>query len=244
MAETARTMRLTAELAARVAAAAGAIDSSPSLPEGRRWMTDSDYAAIVAQVQEEAPLGGDFWVFAYGSLIWKPGFDFVESKVALAHGWHRSFCLGWDRFFRGAPDRPGLMLALDRGGECRGVVYRLPPSEVEANLYRLARREMLLIPHPFPPRWISLRTEQGALRALTFAMNRKSPLYVGGLSTAQTADVLARAVGPRGSMADYLFSTVSHLEALGIHDRHLWQLQEMVAERIVAEHRQVGDGQP
>jgi cation transport protein ChaC len=236
-------MRLTAELAARVAATAGAIDSSPPLPEGRRWMTDADYAAIVAWMQQEAPVDGGFWVFAYGSLIWKPGFDFVESQVALARGWHRSFCLGWDRFFRGSPERPGLMLALDRGGECRGVAYRLPPGAVETNLNRLARREMLLIPHPFPPRWISLRTEHGPLRALTFAMNRKSPLYVGGLSAAETADVLARAVGPRGSMADYLFSTVSHLEALGIHDRHLWQLQEMVAGRIETAHRQVGDNE-
>jgi glutathione-specific gamma-glutamylcyclotransferase len=234
----ARTMRLTAELAARVAATAGPVDAAP-LPEGRRAMNDEDYDEAVVSIRSGAPTG-DFWVFAYGSLIWKPGFDFVESRTALAHGWHRSFCLGWDRFFRGSPDRPGLMLALDRGGECKGVAYRLPLDAIEANLHRLARREMLLTPHPFPPRWIALRTEHGPLRALTFAMERKSPFYVGGLSSPEIADVLARAVGRSGSMADYLFSTVSHLEALGIHDRHLWQLQDMVAARIEAAHPEAG----
>jgi cation transport protein ChaC len=228
-------MRLTAELAARVAAAAGAVEAAP-FPEGRRPMNDDDYREAVAAIRSGAPPDGGLWVFAYGSLIWKPGFDFVESRTALSHGWHRSFCLGWDRFFRGSPSRPGLMLALDRGGQCRGVAYRLPPDALETNLDRLARRELLLAPHPFPPRWVALRTAEGPLRALTFTMDRKSPFYVGGLTPAETADTLARAVGRSGSMADYLFSTVSHLEALGIHDRHLWAMQEMVAERIEAAH--------
>lgn len=238
----ARTMRLTAELAARVAASIVDVQSAP-LPAGRRPMNDDDYVQAVAEMLAGTRPGDDFWVFAYGSLIWKPSFDFVESRTALVHGWHRSFCLGWDRFFRGSPDRPGLMLALDRGGQCTGVAYRLAPDAVEANLDRLARREMLLVPHPFPPRWISVKTALGPLRALTFAMVRKSEFYVGGLSNQEIADVLARAVGRAGTMAEYLFSTVSHLEALGIHDRHLWHLQEMVAERIENAHRQAESSQ-
>ena len=239
---TARNMRLTAELAARVAAHAGDVQSAP-LPEGRRPMTDADYRGAVADMQAGLPSEEAVWVFAYGSLIWKPAFEFVESRAALAHGWHRAFCLGWDRFFRGSPDRPGLMLALDRGGQCKGVAYRLPPDAVEANLDRLARREMLLIPYPFPPRWIAVKTEQGPLRALTFTMVRKTEFYVGGLSNDAVADVLASAVGRAGSMAEYLFSTVSHLEALDIHDRHLWQLQEMVAERLETIYRQLEGNQ-
>src|SRR5262249_24424287 len=87
---------------------------------------------------------------------------------------------------------------------------------------------------PFPPRWVNLETEAGPLRAITFAMDRKSEFYVTGLSVEEIADVLSRAVGYFGSMAEYLHNTVRHLEALGIDDRLLWQLQELVAERIEA----------
>ena len=88
------------------------------------------------------PESGEVWVFAYGSLIWKPACDIAEQRVAVAHGWHRAFCLGWDRWFRGNPDGPGLMLALDRGGTCDGVAQRLPADAVEPELRKLLRREM------------------------------------------------------------------------------------------------------
>ena len=185
------------------------------------------------------PTTGEIWVFAYGSLIWKPACDIVEQRIALAHGWHRAFCLGWDRCFRGTKDRPGLMLALDRGGACKGVAQRLPPDAIRVNLEKLLRREVLTKPSPFPPRWVTVQTEAGPLRAITFTMDRKSDAYVGGLSAEQVADVLAVAVGRWGSMAEYLYNTVRHLEALGIADRYLWRLQELVAERIEAATRRL-----
>ena len=80
---------------------------------------------------------------------------------AIAHGWRRAFCLGWDRRFRGNAEQPGLMLALDRGGELRGVVYRLPEETLDAKLERVLRREMLILPSPFPPRWITVMTRDG-----------------------------------------------------------------------------------
>ena len=196
-----------------------------------RPATDADYAAVVDGILAAAP-PGDFWVFAYGSLIWNPDYDFEERRVALARGWRRSFCLGWDHRFRGSRDTPGLMLALDRGGQCKGVVHRLPAAGLEANLHRLIRREMSMVPSAFPPRFIGVDTDAGRLTALTFAIDRRSGRYIGGLDAEAIADVLSTACGFRGSMAEYLFSTVSHLEELGIHDRHLWRLQEMVAERI------------
>jgi cation transport protein ChaC len=97
---------------------------------------------------------------------------------------------------------------------------------------QLIRREMSMVPSAFPARWIDVATPQGPLRALTFAINRNSGRYIGALDDEATADILATACGFRGSMAEYLFATVSHLETLGIHDRHLWRLQEMVAERL------------
>ena len=196
-----------------------------------RPATDADYAAVVDGILAAAPQG-DFWVFAYGSLIWNPDYDFDERRVALARGWRRAFCLGWDHRFRGSRETPGLMLALDRGGQCKGVVHRLPAAGLEANLHRLIRREMSMVPSAFPPRFIGVDTEAGRLTALTFAIDRRSGRYIGGLEAEAIADVLSTACGFRGSMAEYLFSTVSHLEELGIHDRHLWRLQELVAERI------------
>jgi cation transport protein ChaC len=210
-------------------------DPGLSLLPGFRAAVDADYDAVVAEIIGAAPEDG-FWVFAYGSLIWNPAFDFIDSRVAVAHGWHRSFCLGWDRRFRGNPEQPGLMLALDRGGQCRGVIYRLPPDALKPNMDRLIRREMSMVPSAFPPRWINVATADGPIRALTFAMNRNSGRYINGLSADALADILATACGFRGSMAEYLFSTVAHLEELGIHDRHLWQMQELVARRIEEAH--------
>ena len=158
----------------------------------------------------------------------------VELRTGILRGWHRAFCLGWNTRFRGSDDAPGLMLALDHGGSCKGALYRLPTEAVEVNLRRLLEREMSLKPSAFPPRWVTVESEDGPIRALTFCIDRRSPRYVSGLSEEQIADVLARATGSRGSMAEYLHATVTHLERLGIHDHHLWRLQELVAERIDA----------
>lgn len=223
-------MRLTAEHVAKVRREIADPGFLP-VASNARPATDADYAAVVDGILAGAPQG-DFWVFAYGSLIWNPDFDFDERRVALARGWRRAFCLGWDHRFRGSRETPGLMLALDRGGQCKGVVHRLPAADLEANLHRLIRREMSMVPSAFPPRFIGVDTEAGRLAALTFAIDRRSGRYIGGLDVEAVADVLSTACGFRGSMAEYLFSTVSHLEELGIHDRHLWRLQELVAERI------------
>ncbi len=206
-------------------------DPGPRLLPGFRPATDEDYAQTVDAILAAAP-PGEFWVFAYGSLIWNPEFDHDDRRLALARGWRRAFCLGWDFRFRGNEEQPGLMLALDRGGQCTGVAFRLTYDRLEDNLHRLIRREMSMVPSAFPWRWIGVRTEQGPLTALTFAMNRRSGRYVSGLSDEALADMLASACGFRGSMCEYLHATVSHLEELGIRDSHLWKLQAMVAERV------------
>lgn len=230
---TRRPIRLTAEHVARVHRQLP--DPGPQLLEGFRPATDADYDQMVGQMLATMP-GDDFWLFGYGSLIWKPETAFVERRVALARGWHRRFCLGWDYRFRGNAERPGLMLALDRGGQCKGVAYRLPEATLEEELHKLIRREMSMVPTAFPPRWIETVTDDGPVRALAFAMNRNSGRYIAGLSHEKLADILATACGFRGTMAEYLLATVSHLEELGIRDRNLWILQELVAARIEAAH--------
>jgi cation transport protein ChaC len=202
-----------------------------------RPATDADYDENVAKMLATRPAEG-FWLFGYGSLIWRPETAFTDKRIGTARGWHRRFCLGWDYRFRGSRDTPGLMMALDRGGQCRGVVYRLPDTALEAALHQLIRREMSMVPSAFPWRWIDVATAEGKVRALTFAMDRRHERYVSGLSDAELAEILASACGFRGSMAEYLHATVESLEALGLRDRNLWRLQELVAARIEAR----GDG--
>jgi cation transport protein ChaC len=201
------------------------------VPAHRRHADDDDYRRFIADIRDKAP-PGDFWVFAYGSLIWNPDFVAVERRTAMARGWRRSFCLGPDRIFRGSVERPGLMLTLDRGGACRGVVYRLAPERLTADLDRLVRREIRLLPPAFPPRWINVTADSQLIRALTFMVNRQGPAYAGGLTLEEIATCLATASGPMGSMADYLYNTVLHLEQAGLHDGMMWHLQRLVAARI------------
>jgi cation transport protein ChaC len=221
-------MRLTRDLVERVAR----VEVCPPLPFTVPSDADSDEA--IRSIVAAAPSADEIWLFAYGSLIWKPACDFVDQRIGIARGWHRAFCLGWDRWFRGCDERPGLMLSLDHGGQCKGVAYRLPPDAVEANLARLLRREMRAKPAAHSPRWVTIHTNDAPLRAITFAINRNGGRYVRGLSLEEIADALAVAAGPVGSMAEYLYSTVHHLEDLGIHDKQLWRLQELVGQRIEA----------
>jgi len=226
-----RQMRLTARHVALVHREMP--DEGP--PDGTTLSTEADYAATTAELLAHPTDRENVWVFAYGSLIWRPACEFVEIRTGVVRGWHRAFCLGWNTRFRGNEQNPGLMLALDRGGACKGVAYRLPPDAIEANLKKLLQREMGWKPSAFPPRWVDVVTHGRKIRALTFCIDRKSGRYVSGLSEPEIAVALARAVGSRGSMAEYLLHTVTHLEDLGIHDPHLWRLQELVAAQIEVE---------
>ncbi|MEO6013457.1 MAG: gamma-glutamylcyclotransferase [Devosia sp.] len=210
-------------------------DPGPQSMAGFRNATDEDFNAIVAEMLRTRP-AGPFWLFGYGSLIWRPETAFTTSRQAVVRGWHRRFCLGWDYRYRGSAETPGLMMALDRGGQCRGMAYALPEEGLEAELHKLIRREVSMVPSAFPWRWVEAVSDEGKLTALTFAMNRKSGRYIADLDDEALAEVLATAVGFRGSMAEYVFSTVSKLEELGIHDRNLWRLQALVAERIDANY--------
>jgi len=224
-------MRLTAEHVALVNRGILADDGNPPAGYGEP-ATVEDHQETARRLMANGPPPDDMWFFAYGSLIWKPACEFVEIRTGVVRGWHRAFCLGWNTRFRGSEQNPGLMLALDHGGACKGVAYRLPPDAVEANLIKLFQREMGWKPTAFPPRWVDVVTRDRRIRALTFCIDRRSPRYISGLSEAQIAHVLATAVGSRGSMVEYLFNTITHLETLGIHDPHLWRLQEMVADKI------------
>jgi cation transport protein ChaC len=195
---------------------------------------DADFARHVSDLFDARPQG-DPWLFAYGSLLWNPVTTPLEQRVAVAHGWHRSFCIHLESY-RGTPDRPGLMMGLERGGQCRGIAFRLPVSDLRAQLDRLVRREMPVKPVSGAltnvPRWIEVRTVGGPLQALAFVVDPKGTLYAGRRGPEETADILAGACGYGGSCAEYLHNTVAHLEELGIRDRNLWRLQALVARRL------------
>lgn len=224
----ARALHLTEELVARVERL------EPEHP-GRRglpWMEDADYARHAARLLEEAG-EGPVWIFAYGSLIWKPAFAPAAERPAVLHGWRRSFCIHLESW-RGTPEEPGLMLALERGGSCRGMAYALPEAERAAAMEALLRREIGYEVDFSSVRWVTVRGEAGPFRALVFYA---APLHPGmhvRLTLDEQVRRLARAAGHMGSCAAYLRNTVQHLEELGIRDRYLWQLQRLVAEEIAA----------
>jgi glutathione-specific gamma-glutamylcyclotransferase len=202
------------------------------VPLGLELNTDADYLDWVDKVvRSSSKSSGPVLLFAYGSLIWKPEIEHIGEELSVARGWHRAFCFRMPRF-RGTPEEPGLMMALDRGGQCGGMIYHLSPSDLVGQLNRLFRREFTSKPVNSMPRWITVETNSGKTTALAFVMNRASPLYAGRLSLDAVADVLVRACGHWGTGAEYLLNTVTHLEAKGIHDRNLWKLQRLVAEKI------------
>ncbi|MFZ5790432.1 MAG: gamma-glutamylcyclotransferase [Pseudomonadota bacterium] len=194
-------------------------------------MADADYAAWVDKLMTARPMGEDVWIFAYGSLIWKPACAVDGQRLAHLYGWHRKFCMHLVRY-RGTPDCPGLMMALDRGGACRGVIQRLPGVHARERLDQLLRREMSIKPPTHRPRWVTVESEGERRPAIAFTVDPKGRYYAGHHTIEETATILARACGHWGSGAEYLMHTVAHLEDLGIHDRYLWKLQALVAEKI------------
>jgi cation transport protein ChaC len=166
---------------------------------------------------------GHLYVFAYGSLIWRPGFAFRHSHQALLHGFHRRFCL-WSHLYRGTPERPGLVLGLDRGGACRGVAFSVAARDAAAVLAYLDDREMPDRSRPiYHRRTLRLRLlEAGrSVRAVTYVANRTSRMYCGPLALDIAAATIAQGHGVTGANRDYLLNTLSHLRRMGVRDAGL-----------------------
>lgn len=167
------------------------------------------------------------WVFGYGSLIWNPEFPVAERRLARATGWHRSFCMH-SIHFRGTPQAPGLVLALDSapGARCDGVALRAEPGSETETLAALRERE--LISSAYLETWLDLETAQGPVRALAYVIDPDHVQYCGGLPLQDQAEIIARAEGGRGPNRDYLWATAAHLAELGISDPDLEWLSDRV----------------
>jgi cation transport protein ChaC len=165
------------------------------------------------------PDTADFWLFAYGSLIWDPGFPFEEARPAKLMGFHRAFCLYSTRY-RGTPEKPGLVLGLDKGGSCRGIAYRVANEHRETTMAYLWDREMLNRSYHCMDLSITLLDGREVV-ARTFVIDRDGESYAGKLPLEDAARIIRDAHGQRGPNAAYLANTVEHLERLGLHDRRL-----------------------
>lgn len=160
------------------------------------------------------------WIFAYGSLIWNPGFAVAETRLARASGWRRSFCMR-SIHYRGSEAVPGLVLALDRdeGAQCAGLALRVQPGEEGTVLAMVRARE--LISSAYLEDALEAATDAGTVRAVTYVIDRAHPQYWGGLTLEHQAEIIARACGDKGPNRDYLHATAERLRALGIADGEL-----------------------
>lgn len=177
--------------------------------------------------QALADWGGheDLWIFGYGSLIWRPDFDYAERRVARVHGWHRALKM-WSRINRGTPEQPGLVFGLLSGGCCRGVAFRIARDRGAEILQVLWKREMTMA--VYDPRFVVAETPQGRVRALAFTLSRKSPSHTGELSEEEYRAIFAAASGIYGTTMDYAHRTLEELRRHDIRDRNLERLLRLI----------------
>jgi cation transport protein ChaC len=177
----------------------------------------------------------DLWVFGYGSLIWRPGFEFVEKAPARLIGGHRALCV-FSHVHRGTPERPGLVLGLDFGGACRGVAYRVTAKRRRETVAYLRTREQVTSVYRETIRSVTLLTEpQRRVAALVYMIDRGHVQYAGRLDLATQLHLVRQGHGQSGANRDYVLSTVHALEALGLYDRDL----HLLAERLRGTHEGV-----
>jgi glutathione-specific gamma-glutamylcyclotransferase len=164
----------------------------------------------------------DLWVYAYGSLMWDPGFHFAEVRQADLEGYQRRFASRIE-LGRGSRERPALMLSLiSQSGCCRGLAFRIGAEFVQSESAILWRREM--IRGGYSPALVPMATPQGPITALAFVANPSHPSYVGELPLDQTAAIIASGAGVIGTNREYLEQLAAQLEALGIEDPYVAQL--------------------
>ena len=204
--------------------------------------------AIVAEVQKHGPFealtheereenrreflarlepGKDLWVFGYGSLIWNPAFYYEEVRPARLYGFHRSFCLHLT-IGRGSVENPGLMLALDKGGSCNGLAFRIAEKNIESETKVLWMREM--ISGAYQTHFGNLWTKEGLIQGLSFVINRKHSRYLGDLGIRKTAAMIRNGEGPLGTCLEYLENTIQQLKHIGVQDRYLLRIYQTLKE--------------
>ena len=197
--------------------------------EAARPLTPTQLLASLREALSPWQRGTPFWIFAYGSLMWNPNFDWDARHVATIRGYHRSFRV-WSRINRGTPENPGLVLTLERGGSCRGLVYRIAPDLVQEQMNLIWKREMNY--DSYRPRWLNCAVGGEKMKALCFTVNRRCSGYTGEIPEEVMVEAIASAAGHFGPAHDYLFKTVETLHEHGIRDMRVEHLASLVRTRL------------
>jgi glutathione-specific gamma-glutamylcyclotransferase len=171
---------------------------------------------------------GDLWVFGYGSLMWRPGFEFIEQVPARLIGEHRALCV-YSFVHRGTPEKPGLVLGLDRGGACRGIAFRVPEQRREETIAYLRAREQVTSVYREVTRSVWLENDaRQRVSALTYVVDRGHVQYAGRLSLHEQLSHVRQGHGQSGANRDYVTSTVKAIETQGFRDTQLHRLAMML----------------
>ena len=171
---------------------------------------------------------GDLWVFGYGSLMWRPDFDFLERVPARLTGLHRALCV-FSFVHRGTPEKPGLVLGLDRGGACRGVAFRIAEKNRAATVAYLRAREQVTSVYREVTRSVWLENEaRQRVGALAYVVDRGHVQYAGRLSLAEQLRHVMQGHGQSGANREDVIATVKAIEAEGFRDAPLHQLSLML----------------
>jgi cation transport protein ChaC len=172
---------------------------------------------------------GDLWVFGYGSLMWKPGFNHVEVRAGRMCGYHRALCVrSW--VYRGTPEAPGLVVGLDRGGSCIGRAFRVSAADKHVVADYLYERE--LATNVYVPKLVPAQLDDSRrVSTLTFIVDRRHAQYAGRLNAGEAAAIIRGAHGRHGPNIEYISRTVEHLDALGIADSLLHEVQALLSTR-------------
>ena len=187
---------------------------------------------------------GDLWVFGYGSLMWRPGFEFLERVPGRLIGLHRALCV-YSFVHRGTPERPGLVLGLDRGGMCRGIAFRVAGSARIETVAYLRAREQVTTVYLETVRRIELEEPaRRQVRALCFIVDRSHVQYAGRLTLAECVHHVRQGHGRSGANRDYVVETVQALEALGYRETDLHLIAERLRSDAAHRKAEVGDQKP
>jgi cation transport protein ChaC len=169
----------------------------------------------------------DIWIFGYGSLVWRPGFNSDHQEIARLNNYARSFCM-WSVHYRGTHENKGLVLALDHqeGVYCDGVAFRVNAADAEDVLAYLRERELVSAAYLEIHCDIELKSGE-IVKAYTYVIDPDHSQYAAGLSLDEQAAIIARGHGTGGPNTEYLFNVATHLKDWGIADPELDRLSDM-----------------
>jgi cation transport protein ChaC len=172
---------------------------------------------------------GDLWVFGYGSLMWRPGFAYAHRSKAMLRGWRRSLCV-YSHVYRGSPEKPGLVLGLDRGGACAGVAFQVAGALRESTIRYLRDREQVTSVYLERTATVTLASGE-RVEALTYVADRQHGQYAGRLDRETMLAIVRAGHGRSGDNATYVIETRDHLAAIGVHDSELEWLAARLRDR-------------